>query len=509
MNFLIVTKLFGKILLAFTSLILALSPIVNQIQGSLFAQDVLTETVETSVSVTPLSTLEPATATPTVSATEIILPTETPLPTQPPLPLHAFSNPAGCSSTHPDLTADQMLANVQAVLGAEYNLAERRQLYIWNGELGTMVNVTNDPFVYEFSFNEFQHPLTYRGDKVATIFLTNGFTVWFREYGGVFRLLAIPMVEGTLETSWAPYITAYWQPGGAPNDEHIYPVMKKLPCHWVIDSGYVTDETLSAMFNLDWHIPDYLSAGRQYLAGTCHDAYQVSQEKIGYWDATSMCGPLAWTIMHDVNSFPYRIGSWSQNAGAFTRVNPRWDGQPWGSFDPETFTLYHTDERLAGYDFASRGDLYPGDVVYTFATLYVTKGYFDHIFVVAGVDESNARLTVSNMVRNSPYEDCSIEEVRLYTPGDRETGVLNHEWNGNGFGKTGTTGFDVFRWNWITYHANGQPTQYTVRWGDTIETIAFDWKVSPQSLMEANPGTDLSQLVAGQVIYLPTPDPLY
>jgi hypothetical protein len=66
------------------------------------------------------------------------------------------------------------------------------------------------------------------------------------------------------------------------------------------------------------------------------------------------------------------------------------------------------------------------------------------------------RWTVSNMVRNSPYADCSIEEVPLYTPGDRENGVINHEWNGFGFGRTGTTGFDVFRWNWITYHIDGK-----------------------------------------------------
>jgi hypothetical protein len=97
------------------------------------------------------------------------------------------------------------------------------------------------------------------------------------------------------------------------------------------------------------------------------------------------------------------------------------------------------------------------------------------------------------MVRNSPYADCSIEEVSLYTPGDRENGVINHEWNGSGFGKTGTTGFDVFRWNWITYHVNAQPIQYTVRLGDTLETIAFDWKVAPTSIVESNqfaPGID-------------------
>ncbi|MBK7450730.1 MAG: LysM peptidoglycan-binding domain-containing protein [Anaerolineales bacterium] len=112
-------------------------------------------------------------------------------------------------------------------------------------------------------------------------------------------------------------------------------------------------------------------------------------------------------------------------------------------------------------------------------------------------------MAVSNMVRNYPYEDCSIEEVALYTPGDLTTGAFNYEWNGHGFGKTGTTGFDVLRWNWTTYHNNNQPMQYTIRWGETIETIAFDWKISPESLLAANQLTADAQLTPGQVITLP------
>lgn len=499
MKFLLTTKLTSKILFpTFVSALLVVNQSFPQLQGILPLSEPQTLSSGLETLLTPAEVAQPSQA---LDFTETVAYQ----PENQTASLYPFANPAGCSTVQPDLDPQQMLANVQNAIGSEYNLAERRQLYIWNGEQNSMLNVTDDPFVYEFVFNEFQHPLTYRGDKVATIFMTQGFIVWFREYSDSFRLTAIPMTDGVLQSPWASYVTSYWQENGLPNDEKVYPVMKKLPCHWVIDAGYVTSETVTSMFNLDWHMPDYLFAGREYLAGTCKEAYQVSQEKIGYWDATSMCGPLAWTIMHDVNAFPYRIGSWSQNAAAFTRVNPRWDGQPWGYFDPETFTLYHIMDPMAGYDFATKGNLYTGDIVYTFATLYVTEGYFDHIFIVAGIDENNTRLAVSNMVRNYPYEDCSIEEVELYTPGDRENGAMNHEWNGNGFGKTGTTGFDIFRWNWITFHNDGQPLQYTVRWGETLETIAFDWKISPESLSSANQLTANTQLTPGQVITLPAP----
>jgi hypothetical protein len=418
---------------------------------------------------------------------------------------YAFGNPAGCAPQTEALTAEERLAKVQSQIGDIYRLEERREYYIWGGT--QMVNVQNDPFVYEFVFDEFRHPFTYRGDQVTTIFLVNGFVTWFRQYNGSFRLLAIPMVDGVMQSQWAGYVHAYWQKDGIPQDGFIYPVMKKLPCHWVIDQGYVTNDTLVEMFNLNWQRPDFLSTGSQYLAADCREANHISQDKIGYWDASSMCGPLAWTIMRDANALPYGIGSWHANAGAFTSANPKLNGQPWSWFDPETYTLTRIEKPMPGYDFALHGNLQTGDIIYSYTVLYDRPGsaLFDHIFLVAGVDKDGARLSISNMVRNHPYADCSIEEVKLYTPGDLNTGVINHEWNGFGYGKTGTTGFDIFRWNWVTHHLNGVSREYSVRWGDTLETIAFNWKLSPEKIAYAN-GLDLtSQLTPASIIILPTP----
>ena len=210
-----------------------------------------------------------------------------------PAPAYPFGNPAGCAASAPaGVTSADLLARVQADLGNSYDLSSRRQSYIWNGPQGTMLDVTRDDFAFEFQFDEFKSPLTYLGDRVATTFLVDGFTIWFRSYGGSFRLLAVPMLPGVLDSRWAPYVRSYWQVNGQPSDEHIYPVMKKLPCHWMIDAGYVSAETVRQMFNLDWRIPDYIASGSRYLAMNCHDANQTSQTVLGYWDAASMCGPL-------------------------------------------------------------------------------------------------------------------------------------------------------------------------------------------------------------------------
>jgi hypothetical protein len=423
---------------------------------------------------------------------------------------YAFGNPAGCPIVDPgERSAAEMLAAAQSDLGNDVTFSDRRMNYIWNGPQNAMIGVENDPYVYEFSFNMYEPPFTYKADAVVTALLDQGFVVWFRYYDDNFRLLAVPMIPGVENSIWANYVASYWAPGGVPQDDRVEPVTKKLPCHWVLDRGYVSNETLHAMFDFNWNLPDYLTPGRNYLASSCEEANRISQQEIGYWDASSMCGPLAWTIVKNANSFPYRVGNWYASARLFTQANPRWNGRPWLGFDPETYDLISTEDPMIGYDFANRGNLQPGDIVYSYATLYVSNdGRFDHIFLVAGVDANNSRLSISNMVQNAPYADCSIREIALYTPGDRETGVINHEWNDHGYGRTGTTGFDILRWKWATYHLNGQSMPYTVRRGDTLETIAFDWKVSPQSLLEANPVTDFSQLNFGQVILLPTPGPL-
>jgi hypothetical protein len=170
---------------------------------------------------------------------------------------------------------------------------------------------------------------------------------------------------------------------------------------------------------------------------------------------------------------------------------------------PKPLALTRHENPLPGFDFEKRGNLHVGDIIYSYSTLYVQAGYFDHIMLVASIDENGARRTVSNMVRNHPYNDCSIEEVTLYTPGDRENGVFNKEWNGFGYGKTGNGGFDVFRWNWITHHISGTSQAYSVRWGDTLETIAFDWKLSPEQIAASNGLTLNAQLNPGQIISLP------
>lgn len=427
-------------------------------------------------------------------------------------PAYAFHNPAGCAPTVPaDLSPQAMLENVQVQIAGSLDLKDRNINYTWNGPSGSYIDISGDPSVYEFEINEFQPPFTYRADPVVTSFVQNGFAVWLRAYGGSFRLLAVSMQLQGEESYWNDYVKAYWQNDGLPEDDLIIPVSRKLPCQWMIDEDFVTNEAVEKIFRLAWQKPDYLSAGRQYLAGSCSGAYRVSQEELGYWDATSVCGPLTWQITHDAEGFPYRIGNYDANSDLFINANPKyWGRRPWIGFDPETYDLIRVDQAMAGFDFQSIGELNPGDIIFSYGSptqWAVGGGYFSHIFMVAGLDGENSRLAVTNLVKNlRGVEDCSISEVVLYAPEDPEIGVIRHDWNDHGFGTTGRYGFDVFRWKWTSYHLEGVSREYQVRWGDTIETIAFDWKVSPEEILGANNLTNGAQFEPGQVIILPAPD---
>jgi hypothetical protein len=421
---------------------------------------------------------------------------------------YAYGNPAGCGDAAPTLSSVEMLANVQAQL-PELDLASLRMEYIWNGALNTIVDVSNDPFVFEFSVDMYQSPSTYLADKTMTVFLENGFVVWLRSYDGHFRLTAVPMIKGVYDSNWGEYVKAYWSTG-MPNDKKIYPVMKKLPCHWMIDEGWASNETVIAMFNLDWQIPDYITNGRKYLASNCREVNKIALEQIGYLDAASICGPLAWTLIKNANSFPYRVGSWYGSAQIFEDANPKWNGRPWAGFDPETYDVFHTDTPMPGYDFATNGNIFKGDIIYSYSTLYASNDErFDHIFLVADVNNQGQRISITNISQIQPERDCFIKEMVLYTPGDMVNGVINKEWNSPANGRTGVMGFEVFRWKWITYHLSGRPAEHTVRYGDTIETIAFDWKVSPQEIIDTNRLAAAPQLVPGQKIVLPALFDLY
>ena len=416
--------------------------------------------------------------------------------------LYTYGDPAGCGEFAPNPSSAEMLSNVQAQL-PELDLASLRVDNVWNGPLQTLMSVGNDEFVFEFSVDIYQPPFTYLADKTMTVFLENGFVVWLRSYDGHFRLTAVPMIPGVYDSNWGEYVKAYWT-NDQPNDEKIYPVMKKLPCHWMIDDGWVGNETIAAIVNLDWQIPDYVTSGRKYLASNCKEANKISQEQIGYLDAGSMCGPLAWTLIKDADSFPYRVGSWYASAQIFKDANPKWNGLPWAGFDPETYDVIHTETPMPGYDFSTNGNMYKGDIIYSYSTLFAGDDeLFDHIFLVADVNEMGQRISITNMTQIQPEWDCFIKEVVLYTPGDMVNEVINKEWNSQTNGRTGVMGFDIFRWKWITYHLSGQSVEYTVRYGDTLETIAFDWKISPQEIIDFNQLAAASQLVPGQTIILP------
>lgn len=241
------------------------------------------------------------------------------------LKVYEFGEPAGCGKTLPDTSPEVMLQNVQEELGENLRLDERQITHAWNGSLGSLIDITEDPFAFEFEINLHQPSLSGKNDQIVRIFVQNGFAVWSRFYQGTHRLLAVPMVPGVENSIWGDYVSSYWEKEGLPNDEKIIPIPKVIPCYWMIEQGLVSFEMVREIFDLDWielmlpiETPEELALfvkenlqwdwdRDQSLAydpetfmwigkGVCRDftlftgawleihGYQPEQVAIGYWD---------------------------------------------------------------------------------------------------------------------------------------------------------------------------------------------------------------------------------
>ena len=241
------------------------------------------------------------------------------------LKVYDFGEPARCSNTLPNSSPEVMLQNVQEELGENLRLDERQFTHAWHGKLGSLIDISEDPFAHEFEINLYQSPTSDKGDQIVSIFVQNGFAVWSRFYQGSHRLLAVPMVTGVENSIWGDYVSSYWEEEGVLNDENIRPIAKVIPCHWMIELGLVSFERVHEIFDLDWNelvdpikTPDDLAQFmRQNLLwdwerdqslaydpetflwigkGVCRDytlfagswletqGYQPEQVAIGYWD---------------------------------------------------------------------------------------------------------------------------------------------------------------------------------------------------------------------------------
>lgn len=416
-----------------------------------------------------------------------------------------WQEPAGCRSSQEQFngTPAEWLNYADSWLGWARPFAKRALLRVWNPQKQEM-RPSGDG-VYAFDVADV-HP-RYLIQKALNALHVAGFAAWLRHNSqGGLEILAVPFTSQALEGEWGEYLLAYWQsPHSLPEmDDRVIPTMKLTPCRWMVESGMAPALPAGTMEQAHWEMPDWATAAQAYLAETTEQAYQVAFRINWLGDGDNegprtMCGPLAWSILCDSQSFPPGYGDWSEGPKTFWLPKPSVNGRPWSLFPPETFLVRRFNEPAGTFDFG-QFPLAAGDVLY----LYGKGDGFDHVVLVSGVDESGNVYAVTNRVWVKPALRFAIERVVLYNFYDSTVGILRNEWaNDRVNGRTGHGGFEVFRWRWRQKQLDGQPVQTLVEVGDTLPLLAMKWRTPPEQIAAANGLTYEANLTVGRTLQIP------
>ncbi len=156
----------------------------------------------------------------------------------------------------------------------------------------------------------------------------------------------------------------------------------------------------------------------------------------GKGDPSSMCGPLAISILRDagmINRYVSLQAFWLWRP----RTNPRLAEI---TFPEDQYQHYVFSQALNEFDFRSF-PLQAGDFLYLYAG---SSGTFEHMLVVDRVDEAGRAYSVTNLKTESGFV---VREVLLYDPQAPGTGQF-YEWTSRQnlkLGRTGSGGFEVWR----------------------------------------------------------------
>lgn len=418
-----------------------------------------------------------------------------------------MGDPAGCltEDRRAELSNGQaMLAYADTLISLHRTLAERVYPGSWNGYLRRYMYDSDSAISLDVSDVNNQYLL----QRMLNVLHVAGFVTWLRESEREeqsLHILALPLINPDWTSGdWAPYIQAYWQdPGSAPEgDTYILPVQKLPPCSWMVSAGFAppVDAGWWAINQIGW--PDYSAAAQPYLAETTQEANRVAR-KIDWLGSqlegpTTMCGPLAWSIMNDAGAFPPGYGAWTDGPITFWLAKPTTNGRPWSVFPPGSLTVYHFDQPIYQFDF-NAWPLYPGDFLY----LYSAKDGYDHMIVITEVHPDGSVYTVTNLIQKVPEERLTIERALLYNLSDPTLGLIYNQWRDRTNGRTGHAGFDVMRWDWMVKDIENQPVAYTVLAGDTLGMVSVRWKTPADWIARYNNIASDVSLTVGQELMIP------
>lgn len=352
-------------------------------------------------------------------------------------------------------------------------------------------------------------------DPLIRALRASGFAAWLRDWDELFLGSGIhihAIAIGDEELSQAAreqldgtfgYFRGYsglpTEDGEPRPDRHGGPIV----CGWMVEMGFEDlrrPELQTPEARGDW-VARLREVADQYLTDdpdeTTSIAHTLNYVGNGYEDPSNMCGPLAAAILREAGLLPKTTGPLQKLKSFWLAQGIRKDESPWRFFPKQEYQLFSYDTPINLFDFTA-WPLVPGDIVYTYAGV----GEYEHIFVVTEVRNDGRAYSVTN--QEQPDGDFLIEKVLLYDPQDPTAGAFRDAWirDSWGVGRTGLGGFDVLRHRALS-QPPGSLVSYTIKPGDTLQTIAGRWNSAADVMLEVNDLDPAQPLSIGQSILVP------
>lgn len=466
---------------------------------------------------------------PTVEVTSA--PDLTPALTSSSTPTPVFYEPAGCWQPPDDYT--RVLINDLTLNTRTYTMLQQAALLY-----GGKIDVAGNAIIQgSYSDNDLEGLGTHLGGGAVDILVTRsnsnyalfteiepliralrvvGFAAWLREgeeteSGPMIYIHAVAIGDRELSpaaqeqlTGPAGYLRGF---DGLPvngGDPALDRYGGPLVCRWMLEAGYTDLRTPTPIPTpgLPWQ-ERLIQAALAYQAFYPEDADQVARS-LNFLDgqsesATNICGPLAAAILRDAGLLPNQPGP-VQDLKSFWLARPSHNGRPWILFPEHDYEVFRFDSPLAEFDF-NAWPLQPGDFLYA----YAKDSGFEHMFIVTEVDAEGRAYTVTNQIQiwgNQLWGSMLILRYLLYDPTTPGAGIIYNEWSDRRLGQTGNSGFEVLRKRGLEA---GSLYTYTVHPGDTLPDLAARFGALPESILQANPGLNLTNLQVGQPLTIPIP----
>ncbi|MCJ7624312.1 MAG: LysM peptidoglycan-binding domain-containing protein, partial [Anaerolineaceae bacterium] len=337
---------------------------------------------------------------------------------------------------------------------------------------------------------------------------TAGFAAWFRDFdelydGSPVHIHAVAIGDKQLSEPAAQQLDGeygyFYGYSGLPASNW-YPSEDRyggpIYCNWMSEMGYPDVVAVSEHLNEQGFREKISEVYTSYITQSWEETILLAHNQLNlFYDYSPMnySGHLMETVLKNLNLIPKDL---SPDYKGMTIWQPTNKNNPdhLSLFTHPDFELFEFSIPVMQFDFEI-WRLFPGDIVYVYPSSSISSRNV-RLFLITEVDEPGVvyGLGVKDLIEGQ----FIIERLLLYDPLDINSGMFFE--NLLEFGNDST--FDILRLRRFIPDPD-EPFEYFVKPGDTLATIADEFFISVEAIVQINEIEDTKWLEVNQKIIIP------